>query len=444
MQSIKNYLIAFSVLALVLFPLPTSGQTQDYPPEFSPLRTSRPRREQRSLIPPTKFVKVQNAIPNRYIVVLNDDVVPSDAPLAVRRAQITAIANSLAQAHLGRVGFVYETALKGFSIELPNEAAAIAISQNPQVNWVEEVGRLQVMQEEPEAFQTNPPWGLDAIDGSIPVGPVAPNGTTNGIYIYNATGANVLAYVLDTGIRRTHQDFGGVFGRASIDADFINGQYNDVCAPTSGSNDCVGHGTHVAGTLGGATYGAAKAVTILSVKVCNYFGCPTDAVNRGIDWVTENHFATPNYTRVANISIGGDGPSTGFALDNAVINSIAAGVTYCVAAGNSNDDARFFSPADVAMALTVAASDAGDSRALTFPFGGGSNFGSVDLFAPGYGILSDFAGSDTDTAIGWGTSFASPHAAGAVAIVSTGPNRHGHLLCLPNSGTCVVGRRADI
>jgi hypothetical protein len=190
----KSYLVALTFFSLI-FPLPTSGQTEDYPPEFSPLRTSRPRPEQGSLVPPTKFVKVQNAIPNRYIVVLNDDVVRGDASLAVRRARITAIAQNQAQAHLGRVGFVYETALKGYSIELPNEAAAIAISQNPLVRWVSEVGRGQLMQNEPDAFQTNPPWGLDRIDQSSPVGPVAPAGTTTGIYIYNATGAGVTTYV---------------------------------------------------------------------------------------------------------------------------------------------------------------------------------------------------------------------------------------------------------
>ena len=111
-----------------------------YPPEFSPLVTGRPRKQQRSLVPPTKFVKVQNAIANMYVVVLNDDVVSSDAPLEVRRARITAIANSHAQAYGGKVGYIYETALKGYSIELPNQAVAIALSQNPQVRWVEEDG----------------------------------------------------------------------------------------------------------------------------------------------------------------------------------------------------------------------------------------------------------------------------------------------------------------
>ena len=164
MKSIKISFAVLSVFALALAPMSTTGQSLVgdriiYPPEFSPLIASRPRPEQRSLVPPTKFVKVQNAFPNRYIVVLNDDVVASDAPFDVRRAQITAIANGHAQAHHGTVGFVYETALKGYSIELANEADAIAISQDPQVKWVEEEGRLQPFGNQgnqfPEAVQTN-------------------------------------------------------------------------------------------------------------------------------------------------------------------------------------------------------------------------------------------------------------------------------------------------
>lgn len=419
MKSNRNYLVALSVVAVVLLPILTSAQLPEYPPEFSPLRTSRPRPEQRSLIPPTKFVKVQNAIPNRYIVVLNDDVVRSDASLDVRRARITAIANSHAQAYLGTVGFVYETALKGYSIELLNEAAAIAISQNPQVKWVEEVGRLELLQNEPEFFQSNPPWGLDRIDQSSPVGTVGPNGTTTGIYIYNATGVGVTAYVLDTGIRATHQDFGG---RASIAADFIagsNGQFLDLCAPTAGNNDCGGHGTNVAGILGGATYGVAKRVTILSVKVCSssvFVGCPIDVINAGVNWVTNHHNTTFNQA-VANMSLGG--PATP-SMDTMVVNSINSGVTYAIAAGNFNDDAQNTSPARVAAALTVGAMDSTDSRAF---FGGGqaSNFGSlIDFFAPGAGILSAGINSDTATTIFSGTSQGSPHAAGAVALYLQG------------------------
>jgi hypothetical protein len=195
MKSIKLSFIPLSILALALFamsrPTSTTGQSTVgdriyYPPEFSPLVTGRPPKPQRPLTPATKFVKVQNAIPNKYIVVLNDDVVPSDAPLEVRRAQITAIANSHALAYFGKVGYVYETALKGYSIELPSEAAAIALSLNPAVRWVEEDGQGKWAQSVPQFIQSNPPWGLDAIDGSIPTATPDANGRTNGIYIYNA------------------------------------------------------------------------------------------------------------------------------------------------------------------------------------------------------------------------------------------------------------------
>src|SRR5260370_23386146 len=158
--------LALGIMALVFISMPMRAQNQGYPfpglpPEFSPLRTSRPRPPQRSLEPRAKFNKVQDAIPNKYIVVLNDDVVSSQAALEARRARVSGVANSLSQVHAGKVGFIYETALKGFSIELPNEATAIALSQNPQVKFVEEVGRLY-----PSTDQNCPPcpWGLDRVD----------------------------------------------------------------------------------------------------------------------------------------------------------------------------------------------------------------------------------------------------------------------------------------
>src|SRR5687767_15653072 len=177
MKSLKICFVALSVVAFASFPTLTKGQSKEgdriiYPPEFSPLVASRPRPVQRSLVPSTKFVKVENAIPNRYIVVLNDDVVSSDAPLNVRREQVTAIANAHAQAHFGKVGFIYETALKGYSIELPNEAAAIAISQNPQVKWVEEDGSFQGwLQGGPEPVEPEPPQGeIEAFQGNHALG----------------------------------------------------------------------------------------------------------------------------------------------------------------------------------------------------------------------------------------------------------------------------------
>ena len=398
MKRIKFCLVALSMFALVVIPVSHTGwstlaQKPSYPPEFSPLRTSRPARPQGSLTPQTKFVGGQNAIPNQYIVVLNDDVA-NQPSVAQRRGTVTAVARSLARGHAGKLGFIYETALKGFSIELPNEAAAIALSQNPQVRWVERNVLLHTT-----TVQPNPPsWGLDRIDQtSLPL---------DSQYVYNASGSGVTAYVIDTGIRATHVDFGG---RAAIAADFINeGNFG-------GNNDFFGHGTHVAGTIGGASYGVAKNVTIRSVKVCNSGGgCPTDAIVAGVNFVTNAHNANPSAPTVANMSLGGSPPI--FSIDNAVQNSINAGVTYAVAAANNfGDDASNWSPANVHDALTVGASDINDSLAFF------SNVGSVvDLFAPGHGITSAWNGSDTDSNTISGTSMASPHGAGAVSLYLEG------------------------
>ncbi|MCR8942609.1 S8 family peptidase [Streptomyces sp. OUCMDZ-4982] len=240
------------------------------------------------------------------------------------------------------------------------------------------------------ATQTNAPWGLDRIDqANLPL---------NRTYTYpDSAGGGATVFVLDTGVRITHQD---IAGRAVNGWDFVD---NDAVA-----QDGNGHGTHVATTAAGTTYGVAKKARIVAVRVLNNSGSGTTAgVIAGVDWITANRVANS----VANVSLGG-GAST--ALDDAVRRSIAAGVTYSIAAGNSNALASNYSPARVETALTVGATTRTDARASY------SNYGPrVDLFAPGSDITAGWATSDTATYTGNGTSFAAPHVAGAAAVYLT-------------------------
>ncbi|MCY1139818.1 S8 family serine peptidase [Actinoplanes sp. Pm04-4] len=237
-----------------------------------------------------------------------------------------------------------------------------------------------------QATQNNPTWGLDRIDQRVT--------KASKTYTPTADGDSVHAYVLDTGIRITHADFGG---RASYGYDALSG--------TSNAGDCNGHGTHVAGTIGGNYFGVAKKVKLVAVRVldCQGSGALSQVI-AGVNWVTA-HAVKP---AVANMSMGG---SNSPALNAAVQRSINSGVTYVVAAGNENRNASTMSPANLAAAITVGATDSADRRA-TF-----SNYGSaLDLFAPGVNIRSDYYGGDYLTAVASGTSMAAPHVAGAAAL----------------------------
>lgn len=280
----------------------------------------------------------------------------------------------------GSVDQVFTRAINGAVVRLPLPAVA-GLRRVPGVLSVEPNGIMR-------ATQANPPYGLDRTDQrNLPL---------NASYTFTTTGAGVKAYVIDTGIRTTHVDFGG---RAVSGFDAIDGGPAD---------DCNGHGTHVSGTLGGTTYGVAKGVNLVAVRVLGCDGSGTNAqVISGIDWAIANHGA--GQAAVANMSLGGSANS---AIDTAIRNLSNDGVTVVVAAGNETADACGTSPARVAQAITVAASDAADAMA-SFSNGGTC----VDLFAPGVNVLSAWSTSNTATNTISGTSMSSPHVAGAAARV---------------------------
>jgi len=309
-----------------------------------------------------------------------------------------AAARSFVRVHGGEVSYVYEHALNGFAFR-GSATAADAIRRNANVVRVEADAEVWLDTTQPGAT-----WGIDRIDQAL---------GTDGTYTYNATGAGVTAYVIDSGILTGHSEFGG---RASVGLDLVG---------TNGGQDCNGHGTHVAGTIGGSTYGVAKAVGLVAVRVFDCTGGSSwSTIIAAIDWVIADHNgptdAGTDEPAVANMSLSGGANSS---VDQAVQRMIADGVATAVAAGNGNflgrqDDACRYSPARLPDAMTISATDRTDTKASW------ANYGNcVDWFAPGVSVTSAWYTSSTDTKTISGTSMAAPHSAGVAALyLEVNPN----------------------
>jgi hypothetical protein len=326
---------------------------------------------QRTAKAPLIINNIENVVPDRYIVVFKD---------SITKSRIRTLIEEFIATYDAGVYQSYSTALRGFAATL-RPPAMEALRAHPDVAYIEAEQVLYLSGE-----QQDPPWGLDRIDQR--------DRPLDDLFSFSSTGAGVNVYILDTGIRITHEEFEGRAFNA----------YSNV-KDDHGFGDCNGHGTHVAGIIGGKTYGVAKSAYLHNVRVVNCDGTALiSQVISGIDWVTAHHVKPA----VANLSLGGERSDS---LDQAVKNSIAAGVVYTIASGNDEKDACQMSPARVTAALTVGAVD-GNDRVPSF-----SNVGPcLDLFAPGTDIISAWSSSDRAMMMQTGTSMASPFVAGVAAL----------------------------
>ncbi|WP_418514649.1 S8 family peptidase [Deinococcus sp. RM] len=280
---------------------------------------------------------------------------------------------------------VYGAALNGFAAKLSTQNLA-KLQADKRVKYIEQDARMHAT-----ATQTGATWGLDRIDQrNLPL---------DSSYTYGSTASGVKVYIIDTGINTAHTNFGG----RAIWGTNTTGDGNN--------SDCQGHGTHVAGTVGSATWGVAKGATLVAVKVLGCDGSGTNSgVIAGVNWAVTNKGTA---AAVANMSLGGGASQ---AVDDAVNSAASKNLIMAVAAGNENQNACNVSPARAASAITVGATTKTDSRDTTY-----SNYGScLDIFAPGTGITSTWIGSTTATNTISGTSMATPHVAGAALLIAAG------------------------
>lgn len=334
----------------------------------------------------SKVLKTTEHIPDRYIVVFKETSVGPSSIYSTGnlKADVDDLADTLTYRHGGSRDKTWHNAVKGMAAQLTAQQAE-NLANDPDVALVEEDGVVHA-----NSTQTSAPWGLDRIDQvNLPL---------SNTYNYTSTGAGITAYIIDTGIHISHQEFAGraVWGINTVDTT---------------NDDCNGHGTHVAGTVGGSNYGVAKGVNLVAVKVLDCSGSGANSgVIAGIDWVTAQKKLTPSSSinSVANMSLGGGFSS---ALNNAVANSVMAGVVYAVAAGNSAQDACLSSPSSEPSAMTVGATDSLDQKPTYSNYGG-----CLDIFAPGSIITSAWNSSNTATNTISGTSMATPHVTGAAAL----------------------------
>ncbi|QRK08100.1 S8 family serine peptidase [Archangium violaceum] len=346
-----------------------------------------------------QLLRKAKSVPDEYIVVLREDM----KDVALRGS--ADMAREMVVARGGQVLHTFERTLKGFWVKMP-PAQVRELLADPRVAYIEENGIVSV-----SATQTSATWGIDRIDQqSLPLSKT---------YTYDFDGTGVHAYIIDTGMRLTHSQFAGRVGAG----------FDSITTGGTGA-DCHGHGTHVAGTVGGTTWGVAKNVTLHPVRVLDCSGYGSDAqVIAGLDWVTANHIKPA----VANMSLGGDASQ---ALDDAVERTIAAGVVVAVAAGNDSSSACDYSPARTPNAITVGSTTSSDARSYF------SNYGTcLDIFAPGSSITSASNSSDTGSTSMSGTSMASPHVAGAAALyLSANPSATPAQVTAALTGGAVTGK----